>query len=108
MLLASLTFVQNCVRQPSSSCVTLEDLAGRDHHRVEVDELGARDRLVERHLHLQGHALVAVGLGADLRTADVCSLGPAIFVALVQWKWIRALLAVSKTGSVMKPGTPNA
>ena len=34
--------------------------------------------------------------------------GPAILVAEVQWKWMSALRAVSNTGSLMNPGTPNA
>jgi hypothetical protein len=52
------------------------------------------------------HTFVAVGLGADLERQRL--LFGRHLRAQVQWKWIRALLAVSKTGSVMKPGTPNA
>src|SRR5664279_4913510 len=42
-----------------------QDLARRDQHGVEVDELGARHRLADAVLHLQRHTAFAVSLRAD-------------------------------------------
>ncbi len=33
---------------------------------------------------------------------------PSIFVAATQWAWITAFFDTSNSGSVMKPGLPNA